>query len=197
MIPTKAAVSIGALESGNSLLTKQSFVPTPFYVFLMFMSLSLSLLCTWDYFNSGMYANLYGIGGGIVLSFLISWLVRRKVVFFYHNRVVIRSIFNSHSIPNSDLVVIWIHATELFINNISTNNRTYTLEFLPKDVGSITFRVCFAGQATHSTIQRGLDHIRKSNPKIRILFPNSQQACQVCGASVFPSISVCNKCKTD
>lgn len=197
MVPVKSAASIDALEKENKLLTKQSFMPTPLYVFLMFMSLSLSLLCILDYFNSRISANLYGIAGGIVLSLFISWLARRKGVFFYHNRLVIRKMLKSHSVPYADLVAIWIHATELFINNISTNNRTYTLEFLPKDVENINFRVFFAGQATHVTIQRALDHIIKSNPRIRILFPNSQQACQVCGASVFPSISVCNNCKTD
>lgn len=182
----------------HHLITKQSFMTTPTYVFLMFVSSSISFFFLWDYFNSGISANFYGIVSGIFLCLLISWLVHRKAVFFYHDRVLIRNIFKSHSIQYEDLVVIWRHATELIINDVRTNQRTYVLEFLPKDRESINFGVSFAGQATHLNIQRALDHVRRTNPKVRILFPNDQNACQVCGASLFSrSMVVCNKCNAN
>jgi hypothetical protein len=154
----------------SRLIAKQSFMPTPIYVLLILICLSVSLLCAIDYLVwSGIRENIYGVISGIALSIFILWAVRRKVVSFYDDNILISNIFKSHKIPYDRLTMIRIEATDFQIHE-TKKNRTYALEFFPRDINNINFRVFFAGTRTRANINRALEYASQRNHEMKLIY---------------------------
>jgi hypothetical protein len=155
----------------SRLIAKQSFMPTPLYVLLILICLSVSLLCAIDYLVwSGIRENIYGITGGIALAAFVLWVVRRKVVCFYDDNILIRNVFKSYAIPYDRLTLIRLEATDFQIHETNKKNRTYALEFFPRDINNRNFREFFAGTHTRTNINRALEYASQHNHEMKLIY---------------------------
>jgi hypothetical protein len=153
------------------LIAKQSFMPAPLYIFLISICVLVSLLCAMDYLVwSGIRENIYGVAGGIALAGFVLWVVRRKIVCFYDDNIFIRNVFKSYAIPYDRLTIIRIEATDFQIHETNKKNKTYALEFFPRDINNINFRVFFAGTRTRANINRALEYASQRNHEMKIIY---------------------------